>query len=167
MNPSAKFGQAIACSDPHVEVMHPAPRWRGSQWLAAVEFAIVGLIFFFDWRRLIPFSKTPFLLLLAWISMRVRGVKWQYLGFARYRSWRLTLGLGIVGGAVTEAFQLLVTQRLLARITGKQPDLADFRLLTGNIKWTVIALALTWTLAAFGEELVWRGYLDEPCRRFG
>jgi len=31
--------------------------------------------------------------------------------------------------------------------------------LTGNIKYTLIALGLTWTLAAVGAELVWRGYL--------
>ncbi len=127
--------------------------------LAAVEFAVVGLIFFLDWRHLIPFSKTPFLLLLAGVSMRVRGVKWRDIGFVRYRNWQVTLIFGIVAGAVAETFQLLITQPLLARLTGKQPGLADFRVLTGNVKWTLIALALTWTLAAFGEELVWRGYL--------
>jgi membrane protease YdiL (CAAX protease family) len=58
-----------------------------------------------------------------------------------------------------EVFQLFVTQPLLVRLTGKQPDLSDFRILTGNIKYTLIGIALAWTLAAFGEELVWRGYL--------
>lgn len=48
---------------------------------------------------------------------------------------------------------------MLVKRSGKQPDLSDFELLRGNIKYTLIALALTWTLAAFGEELVWRGYL--------
>jgi membrane protease YdiL (CAAX protease family) len=32
-------------------------------------------------------------------------------------------------------------------------------MLTGNIKMTLIFIALSWTLAAFGEELFWRGYL--------
>jgi hypothetical protein len=35
----------------------------------------------------------------------------------------------------------------------------DFRALTGNLKLTLIFPALTWTLAAFGEEMVYRGYL--------
>ena len=32
-------------------------------------------------------------------------------------------------------------------------------MLTGNIKMTLLFIALSWTLAAFGEELFWRGYL--------
>ena len=45
------------------------------------------------------------------------------------------------------------------RFLGKQPDLEDFRTLTGNLKLTLIFLALAWILAAFGEEMVYRGYL--------
>jgi membrane protease YdiL (CAAX protease family) len=158
MNSATRPDSATTSIGPQPEARHHGS-WRESRWLAALEFAIVGLIFFLDWRHLIPLSKTPFLLLLAWVSMRLRGVRWRDLGFARYRSWRLTLVFGILAGAVAETFQLFVTQPLLARLLGKQPDLADFRVLTGNIKWTLIALTLTWTLAAFGEELVWRGYL--------
>jgi membrane protease YdiL (CAAX protease family) len=45
------------------------------------------------------------------------------------------------------------------RLTGKQPDLSDFRGLPGNVPLALIGFAFVWTLAAFGEELVWRGYL--------
>ena len=58
-----------------------------------------------------------------------------------------------------EAFQLLVTQPLLAKMVGKEPDLDMFRMLAGNIKMTLLFIVLSWTLAAFGEELFWRGYL--------
>jgi hypothetical protein len=58
-----------------------------------------------------------------------------------------------------EAFQLFVSQPLLVRLLGKQPDLADFRPLVGNLKLTLIFIGLAWTLAAFGEEMVYRGYL--------
>src|SRR5580704_14329317 len=159
MNSATRPDSATTSVGPQLKSAHPAGSWRESWWLAFCEFAIVGLTFFLDRRHLIPVSKTPFLLLLAWVSMRLRGVRWRDVGFARYRNWRLTQIFGIVAGAVAETFQLLVTQPLLARLTGKQPDLADFRILSGNVKWTLIALAFTWTLAAFGEELVWRGYL--------
>jgi hypothetical protein len=43
----------------------------------------------------------------------------------------------------------------LIRITEKQPDLSDFQAIYANLKWTLILLALTWLLAAFGEEMVW------------
>ena len=133
--------------------------WRQSKWLAFAEFAIVALIFLADEKHLVPVSKTPFLLLLGWISIRIRGLRWRNVGFAKNRGWLLTLGLGVGAGLLMEAFELFVSQPLLIRITGKQPDLSDFQAIYGNLKWTLILLALTWPLAAFGEEMVWRGYL--------
>jgi uncharacterized protein len=44
-------------------------------------------------------------------------------------------------------------------LLGKQPDLEDFRALTGNLKLTLLFVTLTWLLAAYGEEMVYRGYL--------
>jgi len=137
----------------------PTPTWRHSKWLAFVEFTLVGLIFYADHRGWIPFSKTPELLLLGWISLRVRGLRWRDVGFARYRAWPLTIAIGVGLGILAEAFQLLVTQPILAKLLGRQPDLELFRMLTGNAKMTLLFIALSWTLAAFGEELVWRGYL--------
>jgi len=133
--------------------------WRQSKWLALVELGVVALTFVADQHHLVPLSKTPFLLLLGWISLRLRKVRWRDLGFFRNRGWSVTLGLGLGGGLILEVFQLFVTQPLLVRLTGKQPDLSDFASLTGNIKLTLLLLALVWTVAAFGEELVWRGYL--------
>jgi len=121
--------------------------------------AIVALVFVADSHHLIYVSKTPYLLLLGWISLRLRKLRWKDAGFSRNRSWAVILALGVGGGVVLEILQFFVTQPFLTRLTGKSPDLADFRILTGNIKYSLVALALTWTLAAFGEELVWRGYL--------
>ena len=133
--------------------------WRSSKWLALAEFLIVALIFYADHRGWIPFSKTPELLLLGWISLRVRRLRWRDVGLTRYRSWAMTIAVGVFLGALLETFQLLVTQPILARLLGRQPDLELFRMLTGNIKMTMLFIALSWTLAAFGEEMVWRGYL--------
>jgi len=133
--------------------------WRNSKWLALVEFLLVGLIFYADYRKLIPISKTPELLLLAWISLRVRGLRWRDVGLTRYRSWPVTIATGVVLGTVLETLQLLVTQPILAKLVGRQPDLELFRALTGNVQMTLLFIVLSWTLAAFGEEMFWRGYL--------
>jgi uncharacterized protein len=133
--------------------------WRNSKWLALVEFMVVGAIFYADHRKLIPVSKTPELLLLGWISLRVRGLRWRDVGLTRYRSWRMTIGIGVALGALLETFQLVVTQPLLARLIGRQPDLELFRELTGNLQMTGLFIVLAWILAAFGEEMFWRGYL--------
>lgn len=108
--------------------------WRGSNWLAIGEFTVVALIFVADQRHLIPLSKTPFLLALAWISLRLRNTGWRSLGFRLYRNWKTTLALGVLAGTLMETFQLLVTQPLLTRLSGVPPDLSDFRMVTGNIK---------------------------------
>jgi CAAX protease family protein len=136
-----------------------ALNWRESRWLAIAELAVVALFFVADWKHLIPFSKTPFILLFGWIMMRVRGVKWRDIGLVRFKSWGKTFALGVAGGVFIEAFELFVSQPLLLRLTGEPPDLSDFKLLHGNLKYTLVALALVWTLAAFGEEMVYRGYV--------
>lgn len=42
---------------------------------------------------------------------------------------------------------------------GRMPDLSNFTTVHGNLKLTFIYVLLIWILAAFGEELVYRGYL--------
>jgi membrane protease YdiL (CAAX protease family) len=137
--------------------------WRRSKWLAVAELAIVVLIDVADARHLIFFSKTPYLLLLGWISLRVRGMRWRDVGLtsrlAGGRGWARILALGLGAGLLMEAIELFVTQPFLVGFLGKQPDLALFRSAHGNLKVTLLYIALVWPLAAFGEEMVYRGYL--------
>jgi membrane protease YdiL (CAAX protease family) len=161
MNEPVKTG-ALAGARQGVNPAEPATpcrSWRENKWLALVEFLVIALIFYADYRHLIIFSKTPELLLLGWISLRVRKLSWRAVGLTRYRTWPRTITLGIALGIVTEAFQLFVTQPILSRLLGREPDLELFRMLTGNIRMTLLFIALAWVLAAFGEELFWRGYL--------
>jgi len=137
----------------------PAGSWRDSRWLALVDIAAVALVFLARQYHMVPFSTTPFLLLIGWISLRVRRAGWRSLGLSRYRSWTVTLALGAGLGAASEAFQLLVTQPLLSRWFGRQPDLEVFRSVPGNLKLALLGLVLIWTLAAFGEEMAWRGFI--------
>ncbi len=133
--------------------------WRQSKWLALGELVVVALIFVADFKHLIFFSKTPYLLLFGWISLRVRRIGWRDVGLKLYRSWMKSIALGIAAGVLLETLELFATQPLLVKWLGKQPDLEIFRALHGNLKWTLIALAGAWTVAAFGEEMVYRGYL--------
>lgn len=133
--------------------------WRDSTLLAAGEIAAVLLIFTADWLHLIPYSKTPFILLLGWASLRVRGKRWKDVGLARFRTWRATLLYGFAAGAGMEALELFFTQPLLVWLTGKQPDLEDFRMLTGNLWLFLVVLVLAWIQGGFGEEMAYRGYL--------
>jgi membrane protease YdiL (CAAX protease family) len=108
---------------------------------------------------IIPFSSTPFLLFFGWLMMWLRGVGWRSLGLRRPTSWRNTLLLGVAVGVGYQYFSLYVLEPLIARVTGNLPDVSQFAPLVGNTFFLVLSLIVSWTLAAFGEELVFRGYL--------
>lgn len=128
-------------------------------WALLVELLVVASLFYGDFKHLVPLSKTPFLLLLAWLSLRLRGLRWKDVGLQRSESWFKTIVIGASVGIGIELLELFITQPFLVRINGKMPDLSQFQILRHNPKMLLIGLGLTWTLAAFGEEMVYRGYL--------
>jgi hypothetical protein len=54
---------------------------RDSVVLVLAEFAIVAGLFVADVYHPIFFSKTPYLFFLAWVSLRLRGMRWKEIGF--------------------------------------------------------------------------------------
>ncbi len=133
--------------------------WRDSRWLVLVEFALIVAIYVARQQHLLKVSATPYLLVVAWISLRLRSVQWKQIGFTRYRTWVTTLLLGIACGVGLELFDLFGKQPLLTKLLGKPPDLSKFPAVRGNLKLALVMIAIIWILAAFGEELVYRGYL--------
>ncbi len=155
---------------PHIDALPEKPQeisasagsWRQGRRLALAEFALVLLIFYLDisgWHHLIKLSKTLYLLPIGWISLRLRGVGWKGVGFTWPANWKKAIAVGVLGGIGIELMELFITQPLFARFFGKAPDLSLFRSVAGNYKLLALMLAGTWTLAAFGEELVYRGWL--------
>src|SRR5438477_3566869 len=78
----------------------PPRSWRESKWLIIVELMVVALIFVADAHHLIPVSKTPFLVVFAWISLRSRKLTWQRVGLSIYKDWATTVALGIAAGVL-------------------------------------------------------------------
>jgi membrane protease YdiL (CAAX protease family) len=136
----------------------PAVRFS-RRWFLLVELLIVAALFYGDFKHLVPFSKTPFLLLLAWLSLRLRNLRWKDVGLDGSESLSKTILIGVSAGIGIELLELFVTQPFLVHLSGKMPDLSQFQILRHNPKMLLIGLVLTWTLAAFGEEMVYRGYL--------
>lgn len=107
----------------------------------------------------IPVSETPFIVILAWISLRLRGLSRSSIGLSKPANWLKTI---LVALAIAFGIQLLstfVTEPLMTSITGKATDLSDFESIAGNLSAFGIYLVLIWTLAAFGEEISYRGFM--------
>jgi uncharacterized protein len=131
--------------------------------LFAIELLVIATVFHLDYLGLLPVSKTPYLFLLGWISIRLRGLRWKDVGLklGPDPDWPLTkiLFVGVVVGVAMEALELFATQPFLTKIFGQGPDLHQLQPLVGNTQLLLLGIVLSWVLAAFGEECVYRGYL--------
>ena len=127
--------------------------------LFIIEALVIATVFHLDYLGLLPVSKTPYLFLLGWISLRIRGLHWKDVGLNDEQAFLKILVIGVVAGIGMEALELFATQPLLTKLLNKGPDLDEFRRLIGNTQLLILAVVLAWALAGFGEEMVWRGYI--------
>ncbi|HKA25656.1 MAG TPA: CPBP family intramembrane glutamic endopeptidase [Candidatus Eisenbacteria bacterium] len=131
---------------------------RSRLW-AVLELALAAAFIVLTKLHRIWRPDTMWLLALGWISLRVRKRGWGSVGLRRPESWGKVFLAALVAAVALQAVSLWITVPLATRITGQPPDLSEFRQLIGHWKLALLGLAVTWTLAAFGEELVHRGYL--------
>jgi membrane protease YdiL (CAAX protease family) len=95
---------------------------------------------------------------VAWIGMSLQGVSWSDLGLKRPRRLRTVLLTSVVATlALIPATYAL--RRVITAVTGQVPSLEAFRAIEGNVTALLIGLVVVWTFAAFGEELLFRGFL--------
>lgn len=121
--------------------------------LAAVEAAAAAVAVILD-----LLTPTFVLLVMAALSLLVRRTGLGSLGLHRIVERSLVWKM-LAFAAVWSSFQLGVTMPIANHVSGEKQDLSGFEGLEGNIGMLVVYLVLGWTLAAFGEELAYRGYL--------
>jgi len=131
---------------------------RAQQFLLA-ELLVAAAMLAAGFAGLLPFSATPFLLVIGVASLWLRGEGARAVGLTFRSDWARTVLVGIGAGMGYQGFSLVVVEPALARLTGRLPDVSLFAPLAGNVHLLLISLAVAWTLAAFGEEFVYRGYL--------
>jgi len=127
--------------------------------LVLPELLVAAAILAAGFAGILPFSATPFLLVFGVVSLWLRGEGARAVGLAFRPDWGRTLLLGSGVGIGYQGFSLYVAEPAIARLTGKLPDVSLFAPLAGNVHFLLISLAVAWTLAAVGEEFVYRGYL--------
>lgn len=92
-------------------------------------------------------------LVWAWASQ----TPWREIGFARPANWARTVALGMIFGCGLKLLMKTVVMPLL----GAPPRNAAFQFLVGNTAALPEILYLVLVGAAFGEEILFRGYAFE------
>jgi CAAX protease family protein len=105
------------------------------------------------------FASTPYLLAVGALFLWWRGPGWRAIGLRRPPNWSRTIAIG-AALSLYQFVSLYVVEPLLARLTsGELPDVSLFATLVGNPLELLFWLVISWTLAAFMEEMVFRGWL--------
>jgi membrane protease YdiL (CAAX protease family) len=102
---------------------------------------------------------TIVILLLMAVSLLARRERLATVGLTRLASgWHGALT--ILGWVVAWTLvQLGLVMPALNHLTGRTQDLSEMADVEGSVGLLLVFLLLSWTIAAFGEELVYRGYL--------
>ena len=140
--------------------MQPTPtnHRTKSYTLLILEFLLIiaGLVIYA--LGYLPFPILP-LIVVAWISLHLRHLRWRDVGLRRPAKWLPIIALALLIGIGYQAVDIFLIAPLLQKLTGEAIDLSQFGVLKGNLLGLIISLAVTWTEAAFIEEMFFRGYL--------
>lgn len=130
-----------------------------SKIISAVELVIAVLVIILDlW---IP---TLVILALVAVSFVVRKEKFSSLGFKKPDNLLKMIFVVLLLAVAWTVIQFSITLPILNHSFGTTQNLIPYESLKGNVGSLAYFLFLTWTLAAFGEEIVYRGYLQKRTR---
>jgi membrane protease YdiL (CAAX protease family) len=122
------------------------------------ELAIVVLLQGLQVIRLIP-TAIIFLAPLGGLSLWLRGDGWSRIGIRRSSNGWRTLVLALVIGVGYQLLSLWLIVPCLQQLTCEPLNLSQFDSLPDSISSLALWLTIAWTLAAFGEEMIYRGYV--------
>lgn len=133
-----------------------------------LELAAFAAVIAADARGLVPLTLTVGLLPLVWILLRLSREPWSAIGLRRPPNLARALALGAAAGVAMELLAVFLTTPWIGRLFGAAPDYSDLAMIRGHAGYLALFLLLNWTLAAFGEEVCFRGFLmSRLARLFG
>jgi membrane protease YdiL (CAAX protease family) len=102
---------------------------------------------------------------VATALLRLRGLRWRDLGLRRAKPGRLVLAI-LLGFAASLLFVAAARLALQASGVKAAPDYSMFAPLHGNLElYLFFLIPVTWGTAAFGEEMLFRGFFLDAIRR--
>jgi membrane protease YdiL (CAAX protease family) len=124
--------------------------------ITVVELVVAAAVVLLD-----LFLPTIVILGMIFVSLLIRREHIRSLGFKRPQSWARMIGFAFISVVFLQLFDVGVVLPIMNRLTGTTIDYSGFANLKGNIGQLVLLLVLSWTLAAVGEEIVYRGYFQK------
>jgi membrane protease YdiL (CAAX protease family) len=137
------------------------PFTTGQRGISLVEFVIgASVVIGHNVFHVVP-NEVPILFVLALASIRLREGSWTAIGLVRPKSWPLTILMALAAAVTVIAMDLLVTSPLSSAMGLHHAKSAgtSLGLRRGDVLSLLKVMGVTWTLAAFGEEIVYRRYL--------
>lgn len=134
-------------------------RSRASVTRNSIEIVAFVMVVVADAMGFVPITQTIFLVPLIWVLLRSRSEGWSTIGFQRPGNSRLAIVLGVLVGVLLETFAVFVTTPGISALFGVEPDYSALKSVQGNLKLLLVFLGLSWVIAAFGEEICFRGFL--------
>jgi uncharacterized protein len=128
--------------------------------LLIIEIILAALAVILD-----VFIPTLVILALAAFSIIFNAESLRTLGFTRIHQPLRTVGKIFLLVIIWSLVLLALVMPALNHLLGTTQDLSAFEDLKGNFGKLILLLTLSWTLAAFGEEIAYRGYLQQRLYR--
>jgi len=143
----------------------PSLRWRDrigafleNRLFISTELLVVVILQTLQAVRFIS-AALIYLFVIGWLSLWLRKSGWRQLGLSRPTSWLRTIGIGALVGLVYQAVSIWLVVPLLHQLTNEPLDLSQVTTVHNNVSLLILWLTVSWTIGAFGEEMVYRGYL--------
>jgi membrane protease YdiL (CAAX protease family) len=128
--------------------------WLSRRSSALLELVLVSLVIIFS------VFQPLLILVLAGLSLWLRRQTWREIGLGRPSSGVMrTIAAGTVLATAWTGFSLFILRPVTQALAGQPLNLDQFAGIRGNVGALGLWLLLTWTLAAFGEEIAFRAYL--------
>ncbi len=141
------------------------PDASASQWSPWIDIVVFVAIVGADALGWVPLTQTIFLVPMIWIALRLRSQPWSMIGWRKPPRLARAIVIGTLAGIAMELFAVHIATPAISAFFGVEPDYSEFASIRGNATLLFVFLALSWSLAAFGEEICFRGFLMQRIAR--
>ena len=131
-----------------------------TKMILIVEILVFTFLVILDGLGYLPITQTIYIIPFIWIALKLKKENFSTIGLSFNKiSLKRTIIIGTVLGTALELFATFFTTPLLSSYFGYEPDLEGFQSIKGNLLMLLFFISVSWIVAAFGEEICFRGFL--------